>query len=71
MPVPAVIAGATSEFALNTGSLQKAVADLTPEQWLARPSDHSNHVTWIVGLPRSGDFRPVRQARRERQLPGP
>ena len=49
MPVPAVIAGATSEFALNTGSLQKAVVDLTPEQWLARPSDHSNHVTWIVG----------------------
>jgi uncharacterized damage-inducible protein DinB len=49
MSIPAVIAGAAGEFAQNTGSLQKAVADLTPEQWLARPSDHSNHVTWIVG----------------------
>jgi uncharacterized damage-inducible protein DinB len=49
MPVPAAIAGAAGEFSMNTGSLQKAVADLTPEQWLARPSDHSNHVTWIVG----------------------
>jgi uncharacterized damage-inducible protein DinB len=49
MPVPAVIACAAGEFAQNTGSLQKAVADLTPEQWLGRPGDHSNHVTWIVG----------------------
>jgi len=49
MPVPAVIAGAAGEFAHNTGTLQKAVAGLTPEQWLARPSGHSNHVTWIVG----------------------
>jgi len=49
MPVPAVIAGAAGEFALNTGSLPKAVAGLSPEEWLKRPSDHSNHITWIVG----------------------
>ncbi len=49
MPVPAVIAGVAGEFIQNTGCLQKAVADLTPEQWFARPNDHSNHVTWIVG----------------------
>jgi uncharacterized damage-inducible protein DinB len=49
MPVSAIIAGAAAEFTLNTGSLQKAVADLTPEQWLVRPSDHSNHIAWIVG----------------------
>src|ERR1035438_503230 len=49
MPVPAVIAGAAGEFFQNTGALQKAVADLTPDQWLIRPGDHSNHVTWIVG----------------------
>ena len=30
-------------------SLARAVADLTPEQWLARPNDRSNHVAWIVG----------------------
>ncbi|MFZ1083650.1 MAG: DinB family protein [Terracidiphilus sp.] len=49
MPVPAIIAGAAGEFAQNTGFLQKAVADLTHEQWLDRPGDHSNHITWIVG----------------------
>jgi uncharacterized damage-inducible protein DinB len=49
MPVPTAIAGAASEFSLNTGSLEKAVADLSPEQWLGRPSDHSNHIAWIVG----------------------
>jgi hypothetical protein len=49
MPVSAVIAGAAGEFAHNTGFLQKAVAGLTSEQWLVRPSDHSNHITWIVG----------------------
>jgi uncharacterized damage-inducible protein DinB len=49
MPVSSAIAGAAGEFALNTGSLQKAVADLTPAQWLTRPGDHSNHITWIVG----------------------
>ena len=32
MPVPAAIAGAAGEFAHNTSFLQKAVADLTPEQ---------------------------------------
>ncbi|HMD76086.1 MAG TPA: DinB family protein [Terracidiphilus sp.] len=49
MPVPAAIAVAAGEFAQNTGFLQRAVADLTPEQWLGRPGDHSNHITWIVG----------------------
>src|ERR1035437_1730729 len=49
MPVPAAIAGAAGEFAHNSSFLQKAVADLTPEQWLCRPGDHSNHITWIVG----------------------
>ena len=49
MPVPAAIAGAAGEFAHNTSFLQKAVAGLTPEQWLSRPGDHSNHIAWIVG----------------------
>ena len=49
MPVPIAIAGAAGEFAQNTGFLQKVVADLSPEQWLGRPSEHSNHITWIVG----------------------
>ena len=49
MPAPDAIAGAAGEFAHNTSFLQKAVAGLTPEQWLGRPGDHSNHITWIVG----------------------
>ena len=49
MPVSSVIAGAAGEFTLNTGAVQKAVAGLTPEQWLSRPGDHSNHIAWIVG----------------------
>ena len=49
MPVPAAIARVAGEYVQNTGCLQKALADLTLEQWLARPSDHSNHITWIVG----------------------
>ncbi|MGA2349137.1 MAG: DinB family protein [Terracidiphilus sp.] len=49
MPVPAVIASAAGEFTQNTGAVQKAVAGLTPEQWLSRPNDHSNHIAWIVG----------------------
>lgn len=49
MPISSIIAGAAGGFEMNTGILQKAVAGLTPEQWLARPGDHSNHITWIVG----------------------
>lgn len=49
MPIPAAIAGVAGFYTQNTGFLPKAVAGLTPEQWLARPSDHSNHITWIVG----------------------
>jgi uncharacterized damage-inducible protein DinB len=25
------------------------VEDLSPEEWLQRPSDNSNHISWIVG----------------------
>jgi hypothetical protein len=49
MPVPAIIAAAAGEFHGNTGFLEKAVAGIQPEQWLSRPNDHANHITWIVG----------------------
>jgi hypothetical protein len=49
MPVPAIIAAAAGEFHSNTGFLEKAVAGIQPEQWLSRPNDHANHITWIVG----------------------
>lgn len=49
MPIAPVIAGVAGLFTQNNDSLVRAVADLTPEQWLARPNNHSNHIAWIVG----------------------
>lgn len=49
MPVCSSIAGCAGDFHKNTGCFERAVAGLTPEQWLARPNDRSNHITWITG----------------------
>jgi hypothetical protein len=49
MSIPALIASAASEYNGNTGFLERAVSGIAPEQWLIRPNDHSNHITWIVG----------------------
>ena len=49
MPIPVRIAAAAGEYAQNTKFLQGVTAGLTPEQWLTRPNDHSNHIAWIVG----------------------
>jgi hypothetical protein len=49
MSVSPAIVGASASFTQNTGAVKKVVAGLTPEQWLSRPNEHSNHLTWIVG----------------------
>jgi len=49
MPVPAAIATAAENFRFNSGFLSKMVVDLSPEEWLQRPSENSNHIAWIVG----------------------
>jgi hypothetical protein len=49
MPVPAVIAAAAENYRFNSGFLVKTVDGLTPEEWLSRPSEKSNHIAWIVG----------------------
>ncbi|MGA8043861.1 MAG: DinB family protein [Terracidiphilus sp.] len=49
MPVPAIIAAAAGEFHRNTSLLEKVVAGIPADQWLSRPSDHSNHIAWIAG----------------------
>jgi uncharacterized damage-inducible protein DinB len=49
MPIPAVIAAAAENYRFNSDFLVKTVSDLSPEEWLSRPSDHSNHIAWIVG----------------------
>lgn len=49
MPVPTIVAAAAENFRFNTGFLEKTVADLSPEEWLKRPSENANHVAWIAG----------------------
>jgi hypothetical protein len=49
MSVPAVIVTAAENYRFNSGFLTKMVGDLTPEEWLRRPDERSNHIAWIVG----------------------
>jgi len=49
MPVPAVIASAAENYRFNSDYLSKMVGDLSPDEWLSRPNDNSNHIAWIVG----------------------
>jgi len=49
VPVPAVIAAAAENYRFNSDSLLKMVSDLSPEEWLSRPNEKSNHIAWIVG----------------------
>lgn len=49
MPVPAVIATAAQEYFFNSGFLERLVKDLSPEEWLHRPNENSNHIAWVVG----------------------
>jgi len=49
VPVPAVIASAAENYRFNSDFLTKMVSDLSPEEWMNRPSETTNHITWIVG----------------------
>jgi uncharacterized damage-inducible protein DinB len=49
MPVPAVIAAAAENYRFNSDFLSRSVQDLSPDEWLSRPSDNTNHIAWIVG----------------------
>ena len=49
MPVPQVIRNAADNFRFNSDSLLKMTADLSPEEWLQRPGETSNHIAWIAG----------------------
>jgi uncharacterized damage-inducible protein DinB len=49
MPIPAVIAGAAENYRFNSDFLVKTVIDLSPEEWLSRPGEKSNHIAWLVG----------------------
>jgi hypothetical protein len=49
MPVPNEIANAAATYRMNGEMLAKSFAGLTPEEWLRRPGESSNHLLWIVG----------------------
>lgn len=49
MPVPAIIANAAQNYQFNNDFLLNTVKDLSPEEWLRRPNDTSNHMAWIIG----------------------
>ena len=49
MPVPAVIASAAENYRFNSDFLARTVQDLSPEEWLRRPDEKLNHISWIVG----------------------
>lgn len=36
-------------FKTNAQAFDKAIQGVPPEKWLFRPSDNSNHLTWIAG----------------------
>jgi uncharacterized damage-inducible protein DinB len=38
-----------SMFNTNAIAFEKAIEGIPPEQWLARPGEDSNHLTWIAG----------------------
>jgi len=49
MPVHASIAQAAEDYRFNNNFLLNTVKDLSPEEWLKRPGDSGNHITWLVG----------------------
>lgn len=49
MPVAESISFAAATFHRNSQMFPKCHAALTPEEWLRRPSESSNHLLWIVG----------------------
>ena len=49
MPVPSVIVAAAENYRFNSDFLTRTVQDLSPDEWLSRPNDITNHIAWIVG----------------------
>jgi hypothetical protein len=49
MSVPNEISNTAASFRMSGEMLAKSFAGLTPEEWLRRPGESSNHLLWIVG----------------------
>jgi hypothetical protein len=48
MPIASQISDAAYSFHMNDDVLKKSFEGLTPEEWVRRPNDCSNHLLWIV-----------------------
>jgi uncharacterized damage-inducible protein DinB len=49
MPESMSIDGAEECFRMSADFINRIVADLSDEEWFKRPTEHTNHMTWIVG----------------------
>jgi len=36
-------------YRANTDIINKAIADVSPEDWFRKPGDDSNHLMWLLG----------------------
>jgi uncharacterized damage-inducible protein DinB len=43
------VAHAQGMFKFNTDIVNKAIADVSAEDWFRKPSDDSNHLMWVMG----------------------
>lgn len=48
MPVPNQIATAVQSFNRNDSFLKQGIDVIPDEDWVRRPSEHANHLLWIV-----------------------
>ena len=39
----------TGMFRFNTDIVNRAIADVEPDDWFKKPGDDSNHLTWVLG----------------------
>lgn len=49
MAVPSQVAYAAVSFKQNQGLLEKCFKEISAEEWLKTPNDHSNHILWVAG----------------------
>ena len=42
-------ANITGMFKTNTDLMNKAITEVSPDRWFAKPGDESNHLMWVLG----------------------
>lgn len=49
MSIAASVVHAAEDYRFNNKFVLNTVKELSPEEWMKRPNDASNHIAWIVG----------------------